>query len=384
MFAGARIRAAFARGPMRRAGRPPRIGALMISNLPEVEAQALRGPVAVTVVVAARNEEGFIEACVRSLLAQQEPAGGFEVIVAEGRSEDRTRTILDRLAQEDGRLRVVDNPRQIAPAAWNAAIRASRGRYIAIMGAHARYPADYLVECLEAAERLHADNVGGPAIAEGGAYLQRSNAASHHSPFSVGGASWHSLEYEGKARTVFGGFYRRDVFDRVGTFDEELVRDSDAEFNFRLELAGGTIWQSPRIHSWYSPRSSLRGLFRQYRQYGYWKVRIVRKHGRTPAVRQYVPAVFLICLALLAAATLVIRSALVADVLGLAVASYVAVLLIASVTTAARYGWDLLPVLPVTFAAYHFGYGIGFLNGILDFIVLKRTAPRRAMAELTR
>jgi len=356
----------------------------MISNLPEVEAQAVRGPVAVTVVVAARDEEGFIEACVRSLLAQQEPPGGFEVIVAEGRSDDQTRPILDRLANEDGRLRVVDNPRQIAPAAWNAAIRASRGRYIAIMGAHARYPADYLAQCFEAAERLQADNVGGAAIAEGHAYLQRSNAASHHSPFSVGGASWHALDYEGRARTVFGGFYRRDVFDRIGMFDEELVRDSDAEFNFRLELAGGTIFQSPKIHSSYSPRSTLRGLFRQYRQYGYWKVRIVRKHGRTPAIRQYVPAFFVTALMLLLAATLLTRSAFVAAVLGVAVASYVAVLLIGAVSTAARHGWDLLPVLPVTFAAYHFGYGIGFLNGILDFMVLKRTQPRRSMSELTR
>ena len=317
------------------------------------------------------------------------PAGGFEVIVAEGHSTDGTREILEKLVQENDRLRVVENPRQIAPAAWNAAIRAARGHYIAIMGAHARYPRDYIVRCLEFAERTGADNVGGPAIAEGRGYMQRANAASHHSPFSVGGASWHSLDYEGPARTVFGGFYKRDLFDRVGYFDEELVRDSDAEFNFRLELKGGKIYQSPTIHSWYQPRSSTSALFKQYRQYGYWKVRIMQKHGRTPAVRQYVPVVFVVGMALLLAAAVIaaltgFQPAIARDALIAALASYALVLVIASVTTAARWGWKLLPVLPATFAAYHLGYGVGFLLGFYDFVIRKRTLGRRGMAELTR
>ncbi len=353
-------------------------------------------PLAVTVVVAARNEERFIEACIRSLLAQDGPPGSFEVIVAEGLSNDRTRRVLDGLAAADPRLRVLSNPQQIAPAGWNEAIRNAGGRYVAIMGAHARYPADYLIRCFELAEKLHTDNVGGPAIAEGDGYVQRSNAASHHSPFSVGGASWHSLEYEGMADTVFGGFYRRDVFDRIGMFDEEFVRDSDAEFNFRLLRSGGTIWQSPAVRSWYTPRSTIGGLFRQYRQFGYWKVRIMQKHGRPPAVRQYVPAIFVAGLACLMVGALVAWAAalvwpgaqgvaaVVRDLLFVGLASYAVVLVVASVTTAARSGWDLLAVLPVTFASYHVGYGIGFLSGIWDFIIRRRVGARPSMSALTR
>ena len=191
---------------------------------------------------------------------------------------------------------------------------------------------------------------------------------------------------------MFGGFYRRDVFDRIGLFDEELIRDSDAEFNFRLERAGGTVWQSPLIRSWYKPRSTPRALFRQYRQYGYWKVRIMQKHGRTPAIRQYVPAAFVSVLVVLLVAAGISSAisfgspvaSLARDALLVLAASYAAVLVIASVSTAARHGWDLLPILPVTFAGYHFGYGIGFLNGLLDFVLLKRRQPRRGMAELTR
>jgi hypothetical protein len=195
---------------------------------------------------------------------------------------------------------------------------------------------------------------------------------------------------------VFGGFYRRDVFDRVGMFDEEMVRDSDAEFNFRLERAGGTIWQSPLVRSWYQPRSTIGGLYRQYRQYGYWKVRIIQKHGRTPAVRQLAPVMFLVGLAVLVVGAIALSlgeerwpflgfpALLLRILLALCLAGYAWMLVIASATTAARAGWDLLPVLPVTFAAYHFGYGIGFLNGIVDFVLRRRTEPRPSMARLTR
>ena len=351
---------------------------------PAVERPAESSPPAVTVILAARNEERFIEPCVRSILAQQPPPGGFELVVAESLSDDRTREVLDRIAREDGRLTVVENPSQTAPAGWNIAIARARGRYIAIMSAHARYADDYLLTCFETAERLRADNVGGALIAEAEGYVQRSNAASHHSRFSVGGASWHSLEYEGSARTVFGGFYRRDVFDRIGFFDEKLVRDSDAEFNFRLELAGGKIWQSRAIRSWYRPRATLGALFRQYMQYGYWKVRILQKHGRAPAIRQYVPALFVAGAAVLVVAALVTRAPLAIGALAAALGSYAVLLLIASLTTAAKYGWDLLPILPVTFASYHVAYGAGFLAGLFDFVVRRRSSPRRSMAELTR
>jgi succinoglycan biosynthesis protein ExoA len=161
------------------------------------------------------------------------------------------------------------------------------------------------------------------------------------------------------------------------------VRDSDAEFNFRLELAGGTIWQSPAVRSWYEPRSTLGGLFRQYMQYGYWKVRIMQKHGRAPAIRQYVPAAFVTGLVVLLLASLT-GSAVARDLFALALIAYAAILLTASVTTAARHGWDLLPILPLTFACYHLGYGVGFLSGLFDFVLLRRTQPRRSMASLTR
>ena len=148
----------------------------------------------------------------------------------------------------------------------NAGITASRGRFVAIAGAHNRYAPDYLRQSVAVLEETGADNVGGAMICEGRSRVQKAVAAAHHSRFGGGGARWHDPNYEGPADTVFGGVYRREVFDRIGLFDAELIRNQDDEFNLRLTRAQGRIWQSPRIRSWYSPRATLRSLFNQYLQ----------------------------------------------------------------------------------------------------------------------
>jgi succinoglycan biosynthesis protein ExoA len=337
--------------------------------------------VEITAVVPCRNERMHIESCVRSLLAQDPPEGGFEIIVSDGMSDDGTREILDHLAKEEPRLRLVDNPGRITPCGMNEGIKASRGRYIAIMGAHTRYAQDYLRRSIEVLERTQADNVGGAMLCEGFSYLQRAIAAAHHSPFSVGGARWHDPGYEGPADTVFGGVYRREVFDRIGVFDESLVRNQDDEFNLRLTRSGGKIWQSPSIRSWYHPRKTLEGLFRQYLQYGYWKVRVIRKHRLPASIRHLVPGAFLLFLILLGMTSLFWAPAFW---LFLAlVGAYIGFTAVGAMMTAAKHGWHLYPALIPVFACYHFGYGIGFLKGISDF-VLSRRRPSEKMVLITR
>lgn len=316
----------------------------------------------VSVVIPCRNERRHIEVCLRSMFAQQVPPGGFEIIVADGLSDDGTREILERLAQEDGRLRLVDNPDRTTPCGMNAGIAIARGRYIAIAGAHSRYAADYLSQSVAVLEETAADNVGGAAICEGHTRVQRAIAAAHHSRFGGGGARWHDPDYEGPADTVFGGVYRREVFQRIGMFDRDLVRNQDDEFNLRLTRAGGVIWQSRRIRSWYSPRSSLRSLFHQYFQYGYWKVRVISKHRLPASVRHLVPGAFVLGLLLL-------------PVVGLwwppagwgwlaLVAAYGVSSLAAALSVARHSGFELVWLMPLVFACYHVGYGAGFIAGI--------------------
>jgi succinoglycan biosynthesis protein ExoA len=335
----------------------------------------------ISVVIPCRNERSHIEACVRSVLGQRAVPGKLEVIVADGMSDDGTRETLARLAREDERLQVIDNPSGIVSTGLNAAVRAARGEVVLRMDVHTEYASDYICECLTVLSQTGADNVGGPARTEATNYMQAAICAAYHSPFSVGGARFHNIQYEGYVDTVTYGCWRRQVFDRIGFFDEDLVRNQDDEFNLRLTRAGGKIWQSPRIRSWYRPRPSLHALFRQYMQYGYWKVRVIQKHKIPASWRHLAPGVFVLALFVLAVASP--WSSVAVWGWTLMAGTYAICNAAASLLTAAHHGWKLLPILPLVFACYHFAYGFGFLRGIVDFVVLRRR-PSVHFTRLTR
>lgn len=337
---------------------------------------------AVSCVMPCRNEAGFVREAVTSVLAQHEPVGGIELIVVDGLSDDGTREILAELRAGDARLRVVDNAARITPVAMNLGIQAARGHYIAILGSHNRYDQGYLeAACRFLDSRPDVDNVGGSMFLEGNGLVQRAIAAAFDSPLASGGARWHDADYEGPADTVFGGVYRRDVFDRIGYFDETLVRNQDDELNFRLTRSGGKIWQVRSMRSWYRPRGSLGALFRQYEQYGYWKVRVITKNRRPASLRHLVPGGFVATLAALAVASPF--SGVAAASLAVMVGLYFAVVVSGAVLAAVRSSWDLFCILPAVFLCQHFGYGIGFLKGVAD-VVRRRKAAGQRYQELTR
>jgi hypothetical protein len=179
---------------------------------------------------------------------------------------------------------------------------------------------------------------------------------------------------------VFGGLYRRQVFEKIGLFDAELVRNQDDEFNLRLTRAGLRIWQSPRIKSWYSPRGSLRALFHQYFQYGYWKVRVIQKHRLPASVRHLVPATFVLALTMLPVAALVWP---VAAYVWLAlVIAYAAGLAGASALAAKQWGVEVLVLMPLVFICCHVGYGTGFITGVRDLLLGRRVS--RLTHQITR
>lgn len=335
----------------------------------------------VSVILPCRNEMDHIEDCILSILTQISPPGGFEVIVVDGMSSDGTRSILKKLARRDERLQILDNSAQIVSTALNAGIRAAKGSIIIRMDAHTQYARDYICECVAVLRDTAADNVGGPWIAKGSGFVSRAIAAAFQSPFGAGGARGHCVDYEGEVDTVYLGCWPRQVFDRVGFFDEELVRNQDDEFNLRLTRSGGRIWQSPRVRSWYAPRDSLSALFRQYVQYGYWKVRVVQKHKIPASLRHLIPGGFVFLLIWLPVVALLWTPA-VWMWMGL-LAVYAVCNIGASFVAAAQKGHSLFPLLIVTFACLHIAYGYGFLQGIRDFLILRRK-PHHKFALLTR
>jgi GT2 family glycosyltransferase len=335
----------------------------------------------VSIVLPCRNEQGYIQACLQSALRQDPPEGGFEILVADGMSTDGTREYLQQMAKQHPKIHILDNPGRIVSTGLNTAIRGTRGDIIVRMDAHTVYAPDYVRQCLVVMSETGADNVGGPMQTIAETFMERGIRAVFHSALAVGGARSHQIGYEGFVETVIYGCWKKSVFERIGYFDEELVRNQDDEHNLRLTRAGGKIYQSTRIRSWYHVRGSLKALFRQYMQYGYWRALVIRKHHTPASFRHVVPGTLVACLCLLAACGLFWSPALWGAI-GLAVL-YAAAALAVSLVTAACTQWALLPILPIIVWCFHFGYGYGFLRGILDLVFL-HNAPDTQFVQLTR
>lgn len=349
--------------------------------------------VAVSVVVPCRNEARHIRTFLNSLARQECPGVEWEVIIADGLSDDGTREILEDYCRHHHQVRIIENVGRIVSSGLNAAILAAHGQVIIRMDAHTEYAPDYIGRCLEALERTGADNVGGAPRVKVDSFRLRALSAAYHSPFAIGGSRAHDTDYEGYVDSVFYGCWRKSTLLHLGLFDEALVRNQDDELNLRLTRSGGRVWQSPGIVSWYRPRTTLASLFRQYLQYGFWKVAVIRKHGRPASWRHLVPGAFVLLnfVLLLSASVAAIsgwhtlfRSSVTVWIYSAGL--YALACFAAAIFGARRWGWMVFPVLPLLFATYHVSYGTGFLAGLVYWPLARphSSPPARLFTEITR
>lgn len=318
----------------------------------------------VSIIMPVYNEERFIRHAVEAALAQDYAPDRLELLVADGMSTDRTREILATLQQRHENLRLIDNPARTAASGLNCALRCARGEIIVRLDGHCEYSGDYVRQVVALREKYQADTVGGVLEPVGEKYVQRCVGVALASPVGVGssglkaiGASSRLLEVD----TVHGGCWLRARLLEVGGFDEEMVRNQDDELSFRLKRHGGRILQHAAIRVRYHVRDSYKKLFKQFAQYGYWKVRVVRKHPQQASARHFVPALFLLALLTLAAQAFWTRWAAVA--LSAVLAAYLAVLGLATLGQLRAKHLRLLPGAMLALMTIHIGYGIGFLLG---------------------
>jgi succinoglycan biosynthesis protein ExoA len=317
----------------------------------------------ITVMVPMLNEAGHIEGLVADLAAQ-DWEGELEVLVADGGSTDGSVARLETAADRHRlAVTVIDNPERWVSPGLNRCIRRATGDLIVRVDCHSRFPVDYLRRCALAAEETGADNVGGILVPRGRTPTERAVAAAVDSAF--GGIGWtrHGTAERAEVDTVTFGAFRPRAFERAGLYDESLLRNQDDELNLRLRRSGGKVVMDPAIRVYYTPRGSLRRLFKQYYEYGRWKAPVMKKHERPTSARSLVPVAFV--LGLLALIPLSMWHPHAAALLMLKVSLYVALASAFAVLCVRRRRepWTLLPRVLLVFPTLHIAHGLGMLSG---------------------
>lgn len=321
--------------------------------------------IVVSVIIPVRNEEKYISKCIVSVLNQDFCKKNMELILIDGVSEDKTAEIIKSFMSEYDFIKIYENPNKTVQYALNIGIKNSVGKYIVRLDAHSEYAEDYVSKCVEFLEKTGAENVGGPMIAKGKTPIQNVIAAAYHSSFGLGGGKFHNENYEGYADTVYLGSFKRETLLNMNMYDEYLIRNEDDDLNFRILENNGKIFITPKIKSIYYPRSSYTELFKQYFEYGLWKVAVIKKHKKPARISHLVPVSFVV---------FIILFLFLGFFYSLARTTFLLVMLTYSLLNLyfcfknknLNAFLDKLRLAWVHFVL-HISYGLGFLCGILKF-----------------
>jgi glycosyltransferase involved in cell wall biosynthesis len=330
----------------------------------------------VAVVIPCRNEERYIERCLLSVVNSVYSEGAIDVYVSDGMSDDGTREIIKKLSAAHPNIHLIDNEKRTTPYALNFGIRAAKDfDMLIILGAHAEIAQDYIELCVYTLKKYPAAGcVGGLIMNVNEDAASDAIGLAMSSSFGVGNAHFRTGGKSGYVDTVAFGAYRKEVFEKIGLFDEALTRNQDDEFNYRVTKAGYKIILDPEIRAKYYVRADYSKLFRQYYQYGLWKVYVNRKHNAVTSLRQLVPPVFVLFLfsilliPVFALFTSFGNEFALLWILGFTL--YKIGAFFAAVKQRARP--IQIPGVIFAFFLLHSGYGLGYLHGIIKFILLRR------------
>jgi glycosyltransferase involved in cell wall biosynthesis len=308
----------------------------------------------VSIILPILNEERHLADTVAAILAQ-EYSGEIEVILALGPSKDRTNEIAAAIAQQDGRVILVDNPTGRTAAGLNAAIARSKFPIVCRIDGHAEINKRYVSDAVRILQERDAVNVGGVMAAEGRTTFERSVATAMRSKLGVGSSRFHTGGEAGPSDTVYLGTFKKEALVAAGGFDERFTRAQDWELNFRLRSNGGIVWFDPSLIVTYRPRSTLKALAKQYFQYGRWRRAVSRSHKGSVNYRYLAPPTAVVILVLSLVGGLFIHSILFTPLL-----TYFLAILVGSLAIGKT--WKEKVALPAVLMTMHLVWGIGYLT----------------------
>ena len=320
----------------------------------------------VSLLIPIKNEDCYLDRCLKSVMRQDYPSDLLEILISDGMSTDNTRLIIKNWEQKDSRISLFDNPQKIVPTGLNILIPITMGDVVIRIDGHCIIDHDYVTNCVRHLQKGEVDGVGGPMRTVGEDFISEVIAAAMSSKFGVGDSSFRTESGQTMlVDTVPFPAYTREIIEKVGLYDEELVRNQDDEYNYRIRGAGGKILLAEDVRSTYFSRGSLSKLWKQYFQYGYWKVRVMQKHPRQMSLRQFVPPTFV--LSIIVSIVLALTSTWGWLLLTVIAGLYLVVNFGYSLSIAAKNSWRMLGLLPITFTIIHISYGSGFLTGLIKF-----------------
>jgi glycosyltransferase involved in cell wall biosynthesis len=333
----------------------------------------------VSIVIPIYNEKRYVNLLLNSLLNQSYPKGKFEILMIDGCSEDGTKEevrkiIVSNLKFSTLDLSILDNPKKIVPCALNIGIKEAKGEYIIRMDAHTEYASDYISKCVEWLNKTGVDNVGGPIKSMPGrnTLIAKAIALASSNIFGVGNSKFRTSQKAEHVDTVTFGAWPRRVFREVGLFDERLVRNQDIEFNARIRKAGGKIFLTPEIKSYYHCRGTLKGLWKQNFENGKWVIYTKKIAPYCLSWRHFIPLLFVVSLLVSGVMSFVSSQFDLKKIFALCsllfagiIVSYLFTNLIFTFLLSIKNGLKCFFILPTVFATLHLSYGLGSVMGLL-------------------
>lgn len=326
-----------------------------------------------SVICPVYNEEKYIDNCIQSILAQDYDKNDLEVLFIDGMSTDRTRNIIFSYLEHYPFIKMLDNPKRIVPTAMNIGIKASIGEIIIRLDGHVEYPNNYFSALVRRLIELDADNVGAlcETIPSGSSAKELAIAEALSSSFGVGNSDFRIGCNEIKqVDTVPFGCFKREVFDNVGLYDTELIRNQDDELNGRIIKNGGKIYLIPNIITRYYARDKISKVFEMFYQYGLYKPLVNKKLGSPTTLRQFFPLLFTIGLLFGLVLSFLCRGICV---IYIAILGLYLILAFYFTTKSVKKSKNYVLFLyqPLTYIIMHVGYGVGYLVGIYKILFNK-------------
>ena len=321
-----------------------------------------------SVIVPIYQEEKYISKCIDSMLSQDYPKDDLEIILVDGMSKDRTREIVATYTAKYPFIRMIDNPERIAPCAMNRGIKEAKGDVIMRLDAHVYYPKNYFSLLVEKLNELPgAENVGAlcNTLPVNDSITAQSIAAVLSSSFGMGNSHFRvGADNEMEVDTVPFGCFHRSIFDKVGLYDEELVRNQDDELNARIIKAGGKIYLIPQLVCEYYARDTAKKVYKMFYQYGVFKPLVNKKLGSPATVRQFFPLLFVLGLLVGPVVCLFL------PVLWWAYFAVIILWFILATSFSLKDSKNLKRILTQNWIYFvvHFGYGWGYIVGIYKIL----------------